>query len=232
MSSSEKNDLSPPQASAVDARHAKTKGLISAVPYLGGVAAELFDLVIAPPLAKRRDEWMNVVAQKITELEQKQPGFKIEDLAGNQLFLTVVMQSTIAALRNHQKEKLEALQNAVVNTARGIDIDESLQLLFLDMVDSLTPLHLKIFGYFADPTKFFTDPHRFDLGGAPSQALEEAFRELRGQREIYDPIVQDLFNRNLLNTDRNGLHGMMSTGTLAPRTTELGKKFLRYIGPS
>ncbi|MGP8070202.1 MAG: hypothetical protein ACLP5V_09955 [Candidatus Bathyarchaeia archaeon] len=97
---------------------------------------------------------MNRVAQKILELEAKQTGFKIEQLASNQLFLTVVMQSTVAALRNHQKEKLDALQNAVVNTARGIDLEENLQLLFLDMIDSLTPLHLNILGYFSDPTKW------------------------------------------------------------------------------
>lgn len=129
--SSGKNDLKPPKPSAVDAGHAIVKGLISAIPALGGPAAELFGLVIAPPLEKRRNEWMNAIAQKITDLERKQAGFKIEDLAGNQLFLTVVMQSTVAALRNHQKEKLDALQNAVVNTARGIDLEENLQLLFV-----------------------------------------------------------------------------------------------------
>jgi hypothetical protein len=233
--SSEKNDLKPPQPSVVDAGYAITKGLISAFPYLGGAAAELFGLVIAPPLEKRRNEWMNAVAQKILELEQKQAGFRIEHLVGNQLFLTVVMQSTVAALRNHQKQKLDALQNAVVNTARGIDIEENLQLLFLDMIDSLTPLHLNILAYFSDPAKWLKD-RGVGLGivmGGADHGLETAFPELRDQREIYDPIVQDLFNRGLLNFDKNGLHTMMTdSGILASRTTELGRKFLLYIGPS
>ena len=232
--SSEKNDPNPPQPSAKDAGYALTKGLISAFPYLGGPAAELFGLVIAPPLEKRRNEWMNRVAQKISELEGKQAGFKIEELASNQLFLTVVMQSTVAALRNHQKEKLDALQNAVVNTARGIDIEENLQLLFLNMIDSLTPLHLKILGYFSDPAKWLKD-HGLSLGiiaGGANHGLEVAFPELRDQREIYDPIVQDLFNRGLLSFDENGLHTTMTdSGILASRTTELGRRFLKYIGP-
>lgn len=233
--SPEKNDLKPPEPSVEDVGHALVKGLISAIPALGGPAAELFGLVIAPPLEKRRNEWMNTVAKKILELEQKQAGFKIEELAGNQLFLTVVMQSTVAALRNHQKEKLDALQNAVVNTARGIDLEENLQLLFLDMIDSLTPLHLNILGYFSDPAKWLKD-HGVGLGitmGGASHGLEAAFPELRDQRAIYDPIVQDLFNRGLLNTDKNGLHTMMTdSGILASRTTELGSLFLKYVAPS
>ncbi len=46
------------------------------------------------------------------------------------------MHATIAVLRNHQKEKLEALQNAVLNSAMNIDVDENLQLLFWDLVDA------------------------------------------------------------------------------------------------
>jgi hypothetical protein len=232
--SSKKNDLKPPERGIGDAGHAIVKGLVSAIPALGGPAAELFGFVIVPPLEKRRNEWMNTVAQKIKELEEKQAGFKIEALAENQLFLTVVMQATVAAIRNHQQEKLDALQNAVVNTARGINLEENLQLLLLDMIDSLTPLHLKILGYFRDPEKWLKD-HGVNLGavmGGARVGLEAAFPELRDQREIYDPIVQDLFNRGLLNLDKSGLHTMMTdSGILASRTTELGRKFLTYIGP-
>ncbi len=232
--SPEKNDLKPPRPTVEDVGHALVKGLISAIPALGGPAAELFGFVIAPPLEKRRNEWMNAVAEKILELEQEQTGFKVEELAGNQLFLTVVMHATVAALRNHQTEKLAALQNAVVNTARGIDLEENLQLLFLDMIDSLTPLHLNILGYFSDPMKWLKD-RGVSLGivmGGANHGLEAAFAELRDQREIYDPIIQDLFNKSLLNIDKNGLHSMMDASAIvASRTTELGSRFLKYIGP-
>jgi hypothetical protein len=69
------------------------------------------------------------------------------------------------------------------------------------------------------------------MGGA-STGLEIAFPELRDQRSVYDPIVQDLFNRGLVNLDKSTLHaGMSAHGILESRTTDLGRKFLRYIGP-
>jgi hypothetical protein len=135
-------------------------------------------------------------------------------------------------LRNHQKEKLEALQNAVVNSALGIDIEENLQLLFLNMVDDLTPLHLKVLKYFENPTKWMHDHGvQFSIdGGGASSGLEAAFPELRGQRDVYDALVMELYNRVLVSADKTVLHGMMnSDGILASRTTELGKKFLKYI---
>lgn len=79
---------------------------------------------------------MNAIAERLYELEKKVNGFRIESLKENQVFLTTVMHATTAALRNHQKEKLEALQNAVLNSAMNIDVDENLQLLFWDLVDA------------------------------------------------------------------------------------------------
>ena len=142
------------------------------------------------------------------------------------------MHATTAALRNHQKEKLDAFQNVVVNSARGVDIEENLQLLFLNMVDELTPLHLRVLKYFDDPRKWL-DEHgiKFSIymGGA-STGLEVALPELVGKRDVYDTLVMDLYNRGVVNHDKTTLHTMTSeAGILESRTTDLGKKFLRYI---
>ena len=224
--------LKPPEASKGDVVHTLAKAGISAIPYVGGPAAELFSLVIAPPLETRRIEWMNAVAERLKGLEKKLDGFKIENLRDNQMFVTTVMHATVVALRNHQKEKIEALQNAVVNSARGIDLDENLQLLFLDMIDALTPLHLRILTYFDNPRKWLKG-HGIEFSiymGGPSSGLQVGIPELKEQRGIYDPIVQDLFNRGLLNIDKSGLHVTMDgSAVLEQRTTELGKKFLGYI---
>lgn len=38
--------------------HAVVKGVLpTIVPWAGGIAAELFEIVLTPPLNKRRDEW-------------------------------------------------------------------------------------------------------------------------------------------------------------------------------
>jgi len=232
MAESYENELTPPKTDRRNTAHAIIKAGISAAPITGGPAAELFELVVAPPLERRRVEWMNAVAERLMELEKKVEGFKIENLKDNEVFITVVTQATVTAMRNHQKEKIEALENAVVNSALGIDIEENLQLMFLNMIDSFTPLHLKILEYFDNPKVFLESRRiRFDTSvGSPSHGLEAAFQELRGRRDIYDAIIQDLSNRGLLDADKSTIHtGMTSPGILARRTSDLGHKFLRYI---
>jgi hypothetical protein len=222
----------PPKVGKADVAHALAKGAISAVPLIGAPAAELFSLVVTPPLERRRAEWVNAIAERLKELESNVQGFKIEALKDNPLFITTVMHATIVALRNHQKEKLDALQNAVVNSARGVDIEESLQLMFLNMVDELTPLHLRVLKYFDNPVKW-SEKYGIKLSmymGGASRGLEAALPELKDQRDLYDTLVMDLYNRGLVSADKTVLHAMMSEqGILASRATELGKKFLKYI---
>jgi hypothetical protein len=51
---------------------------------------------------------------------------------------------------------------------------------------------------------------------------------LTQQRELYDQIAKELFDRGLLNT--NGVHGMMSGhGVYAERCTDLGRQFIAFI---
>jgi hypothetical protein len=206
--------------------------VVSAIPYVGGPATRFFNLVITPPLERRLNEWRNTVAERILRLEGKVEGFKVEDLGKNPMFITAVMQATQIALRNHQKEKLEALQNAVANSAMGIDIEQDLQLMFLNLVDSFTILHLRLLTYLNNPQKWLQD-HGLILNlvmGGVSSGLELAFPELKDQRYIYDPIVQDLYNRGLLHIDKSSLHATVgTTGMTESRTTELGRKFLGYI---
>jgi len=185
---------------------------------------------------------MNAIAKRLMQLEKEIKEFKLEDLAKSELFVTAVLHASTVALRTHQEEKLRALQNAIINVARGIDIEENLQLLFLNAVDDLTTLHLKILKYFDDPRKwleghgksFRTVIYLHETGRSKtplhvSWGLENAFGEL--QHAIYDPIVTDLYNRGLINIDKTSLHAEIDpTDLLSSRTTRLGRQFLKYIG--
>jgi tRNA threonylcarbamoyladenosine modification (KEOPS) complex Cgi121 subunit len=232
MTGSEEDSSMPTKVGKGDVVHALAKGVISEVPLIGAPAAELFSLVVTPPLERRRAEWLNAIYGRLKQLESEVQGFEIQALKDNPLFITTVMHATIAALRNHQKEKLDALQNVVVNSARGVDIEENLQLLFLNMVDELTPLHLRVLKYL-DNSRQWLEEHgiKFSMyiGGA-SSGLEVALPELVGKRDVYDMLVMDLYNRGVLTLDKTTIHvGTSEAGILESHTTELGKKFLRYI---
>ena len=231
MGSSSDSDLTKPEPGASDAAHSAVKAGLSAIPFVGGPAAELFSAIITPPLSKRRDEWIESIVERLQKLEEKIDGFDIKKLSGNEMFITTVMHASQAAIRNHQQEKLEALRNAVLNAALPNAPEEDLQLMFLDFVDRLTSWHIRILKFCDDPRGWgeahgITYPN-WQMGGV-STVLEHAFPELTGRRDFYDLIVKDLFATGLLNTE--SLHGTMTEqGMFASRTTAIGKQFLHFI---
>jgi len=229
----ERDPLDVPTSGATDTALSVVKAAISAVPVFGGPAVELMNLVIMPPLERRRVEWMNQVADRLRDLQDNDRDFDLESLQNNHQFISIILTATSIAMKTHREEKLSALQSAVVNTALKIDVEEHLQYMFLQYVDQLTPLHVKIVWYFHDPAgwldrRSLTFPYQ--MAGA-DKGLEIGIPELVDQRAIYSPMVDDLHYKGLITGDRQLLGTLMSkSGVLGKRTTLIGDKFLRYIG--
>jgi len=220
-----------PKQTAGDVGHVLAKGIIGAIPIAGALASEIFNLVIAPPLTKRRDEWMNSIAEGLKKLEEKVEGFKIEELSKNEMFITTVMQASQAAVRNHQKEKLKALRNAVLNAALPNAPEEDLQMIFLGYIDSLTTWHVRILKLFDNPIEWFKQTgKKFPelLFDGLENVLTSAYPELRGQRGFYDQLSRDLCSQGLLNTEAMNAT-MTAPGLIASSTTDMGKEFIKFI---
>ena len=213
--------LQAPKRTKGDVAHAITKAGLSAIPVIGGPAAELFQNVIQPALEKRRAEWMVQVGEKLRELEEN--GLNIEELKENDEFVSAVMHASQIALRTHQNKKLEALRNAILNVAKGQAPEEALQNVFLNLIDSFTELHFRILKLFQNPVP----PQNMSMGGL-SNVLEHNIPELGGQRELYDQLWKDLYSRGLVNTE--GLHVTMTGHGLGQKcTTGIGDAFLKFI---
>lgn len=220
----------PPEPDKGDTLHALARAGLSTVPWVGGIAAEVFQLLLASPIEKRRQEWMDEVAEGLRGLEENQ-GLKLEDLQSNDVFIDTVLKASQIAFRNSQQEKREALRNAVLNAALPDPPEASLQQMFLDIVDSFTVWHLRLLILFDNVERWAgNNNHQFPplMAGSLSHILESAYPELRGQRAPYDQIWSDLHQRGLVNTD--SLHGMISgQGLIARQTSELGAQFIEFI---
>lgn len=213
--------LSVSEKTGGDAAHAIAKAGLSAIPLVGGPAAELFQYIVQPPLEKRRVRWMVDVGEKLKELEVK--GLSLESLQSNEQFVTAILHASRVALLTHQASKLDALRNAILNVAKGRAPDETLQHLFFGFVGSLTEQHLQILKIFQAPTP----PPNTSMGGL-GHVLEHNIPELRNCKELYTQLWRDLYSRGLLNTD--GLNVTISgNGLSAKRTTNLGDDFLKFI---
>ena len=111
---------------------AVVKAAISAVPVAPcWPATELLGLIFGPPIEKRREEWLNTLADAVKEVQNKQADLTAEKLSQDPAFVSTAMRASELAIRTHQKEKLDALRNAVVNAALPGGPDETMQQIFL-----------------------------------------------------------------------------------------------------
>jgi hypothetical protein len=219
-----------------DYLHTSIKAVASMVPCLGGPVAEFFSLVISAPLEKRRDEWLIRIYNGLKNLESIVDGFKIEKLRDNEQFISTLLYATTIAMRTHREEKLEALKNTVLNSTLSQSIDDNIHLIFLNLIDRFTPLHLMMLDFFKDPRKFGENRGirytNWNIGGI-SSIIDEAFPELKGKDKFYEQIVMDLSTCGLIqhieNPNKFLNTTMTSPGMFGSRITEMGKNFLNYV---
>jgi len=219
-------DLEP---SVGDYAHAGLRAGLSTAPFLGGPLAEFFSIVIAPPLEERRDAYLIDIFTRLKKLEDRVEGFKIEYLAKNENFISTLLYATQVAMRTHQKEKLEALRNAVVNSATLPKYDENFHLMFLNIVDRYSPMHL----FVLQVSNKYGKQH-YSIEGSLAEITKEIDRtipDLSSDRPVLMQIINDLTSDGLLTYDIGGRYHGPTERLSFSTTTELGKKFLEFITP-
>ncbi len=239
----------PPEQDKGDAAYAAGRALLSAIPVAGGAAVELFQFIIAPPIEKRRNQWMKVIGQAVQDLEQNK-GIDIEQLKSNDVFVDTLLQASQIALRNSLREKLDALKNAVINSALPQPIEQTLQQMFLDWIDTFTVWHLKILSLIDNPEQWIrlsnSQQDKVDMDELKKQwlaeggvlqgpmnsgsfilFLETVYPELKDKKSFYPQIVRDLYIHGLISIEH--LEAIIWDGVLTKRSTELGMQFLKFI---
>lgn len=219
------------ERSVGDSAHTLVRSVLALIPIFGGPAVELFSEAVPQPIQNRKKELFINMAKAIQELNEKVDGFSIENLHENEMFVTTVIRAYEIAIRNHQIEKLTALKNAIMNSAVGINLDENLQLLFLDLIDSITPLHIEILLLFDDPDEWATENGKiwpsWGIAGL-ADVIEFAFPELKSEENLYRKVWKDLCNERLIEDVRLDTT-MTRNGLLTSRTTDLGNDFISFI---
>ncbi|TAL32959.1 MAG: hypothetical protein EPN93_14930 [Spirochaetes bacterium] len=230
MNKINKDQIDPVVEPESEKIHRMSRAIISAVPVLGGPLLEGLNALIEPPMARRRTEWMTQVTEAINDLVESK-GITIESLQENEKFFTVLVTASNIAIKNHLKEKLDALKNAVINSALPGAPDDVLQQIFLNLIDNCTTWHIAILKLYHGPVQWAQENgHIFpdwSMGGIPS-VIESAYPELNGQREVYNIVWQELNRYGLINTDNIAIT-MTVSGMLSKRTTSIGDMFLEFI---
>ncbi|MBN1184243.1 MAG: hypothetical protein JXB49_18280 [Bacteroidales bacterium] len=215
-----------------DAEYAVVKAAIASIPIAGAAASELLSLIVASPLEQRREKWMLEAGKAIKDLQEQ--GLDIEQLRDDPVFIDMIIHTSQLAMQTGENEKREYLKNALVNYVKGETSDQAEMKIFLNLVETYTVWHVRLLKLFDNPKEWYKI-HKVELpnlmAASLSSILEIAFPELRDRRDFYDIVWQDLYRAGLHGS--HTLHAVISTNSLmVSRTTEIGKRFLRFIQSS
>lgn len=225
-----KNPIKKAKESGRELAYVGSKAVLSAVPLVGGSLAEIFAYLVNEPIAKRRDEWIEEIAGRIDELGKQLDEPLMERLQKDESFTTVLLSASQIAIRTHQKEKIDILANAVLNSALGKIPDDTERSIMLGLIDRLTPAHIAILTLMSDPRRNAAVMKRLEhisMGGL-TLVIFSAFPKLAGQDALIELLWRDLVDAGLLNS--SGINVTMTgPGLLSSRTTSFGERFLQFV---
>lgn len=228
-------DSTVPKRQGADVAHALVRGTLGAIPIAGGLAGEVFALVLRPPLERRAEEWMNDIANRLSRLEKANPS-RFGELVSDEGFCSVAIAATQAAFRSPHAEKSALLAHAVEQAAIGSDVDLDLQLTFVRFIDDLSVSHVRIL------TALVTSGET--LAYVPSYAaLKQLVQD--GSGIICSPdefmlFCEDLASRVLIriSVDLEPFNDVAKAGHLLlegksteplARVTDIGMAFLKFV---
>lgn len=196
----------------------------------------LFSIIMAPPLEKRQEEWQIEVVQTLAEVSEKLDSLTIENLSNNPVFITAVTNVTPIVIRTHQREKLEALRNVVVNAALPNPPDDDTQTMFFEMLNTFTSWHLKLLKFFGQDNWFVLLGYSETLSYLdPAEILQRLvahYSNLQGNETFANKIVTDLnYNRLISLPDAPlALQNEIWTSEepISEVITDLGRSFLKF----
>jgi hypothetical protein len=228
--------LKTPKKGPGDAAHAVVSAGLGSIPVAGAAASELFKWLVTPSLDKRRDEWMEAVAENLRKHEKRIGG--LERLQKDHQFQDALIQASRIALGTSREEKREALRNAVINSALPNPPEILIQEVFLSFIETMSVWHLKFLKLAQDPQAPFRKPGMPNPGvimnaidqsspvGNINSLIETVFQDLRGRNEIYRYVWTDLVEKGLIRRVDMGAIGM---STMEKKTTPFGDQFLTFI---
>jgi hypothetical protein len=172
---------------------------------IGSALAEFFNFAVVDPSQERRDDFLRETMQRLLALQQSHDHLSAEALRENEAFQATMLQAACLATSTASLEKRTLLQNAVLNSAIG-EIDENVRQIFLEMIESMTQMHVVLL-------KFLDDPKASPAAVASAKSM----------------MMGDLYRFGL--TTRDSFGGTQSGGDsmLNRATTKIGRGFLNFI---
>lgn len=223
-----------PQENAAE----KTRGVIEAFAgeFPGGSTGVALMRLIAPGFDGRRQQFLEDVADKLQELDERKP-LSIDEVVNDSAFLDTVAKTTLAAMATADAELLEALRNAVLNAAIGEAPEETTRLMFLSFLERFSGWHVRVLRLCDHPVfKLFEQPNRKVSTQEETERWYEFVKEVEESldkvkadpgRFIHKQVLRDLYNSGLL--EESIVREVGGPGYQLRAASRLGAEFLKFI---
>lgn len=219
----------PVDRSASDVGQALVVGGVGGIPTVGGLLSKIVEESWKPRLERRREEWFNQLAEDVASLAEDVAD--LEARMGSEEVLEVVLQAGNLAVQAAHQEKWRQLRAAVLNTALELEPDRDRRMMFLALIDRLTPSHVRMLSFLEAPRRYAGS-----VGAAWTRDLHTS-RLLDHACRLFDNLDADLIRHVIRDLDAAGLSEALDlleqdldeAEVQEPRTTRFGDAFLTFI---
>ena len=202
------------------------KAVLATAPFGGGLASLITDYI--PSARSQRIE--TFAEQTAQDLERLQAQVDQEYLT-TQEFAFIFEKCFRGAAEYPQQEKLRAFRAILINAATGKVADEQEKEYFLNLVNTLTVLHIRILRFLHQPEKYLTEI------GVPLDSIRGGFAQMfttavpDTRLDVIKAAFGDLHRAGLINTDASIFSTMTSAQglqLLGGRVSDLGASFVEF----
>ena len=202
------------------------KAALATAPFAGGIASLMSDYIPSSKI-ERLEKFTETIGKDLEHLQ-----LQVNEAAINTDEFAYIFEACFKGVAdNYQREKIQAFRAILVNSAISNDpvVEESQY--FLNLVSSLTTLHLRILKFMAMPEEYLSEV------GIPFDQVLGGFQDMFSlvfsgvDIEVVKMTFGDLYNNGFLTTDKS-IFNTMTAGQgldlLQGRVSELGNKFINF----
>ena len=202
------------------------KAGLTTAPFCGGIASLMSDYIPSSKF-QRLEQFAKKIAEDLNKLQDQVDEAKIQ----TDEFAFLFENCFRGVAENYQKEKLEAFRGILINSAIGVNLSEDEKEYFLNLVNTLSVLHVRILKFMAKPIEYLKEnqiPVESIRGGF-SQFFPVAIPGV--DVGVIESAFGDLYSYGFVSTDKKIFHTMTSgqgLDLLGNRVTQLGTSFINF----
>jgi len=205
------------------------KAILANFPIGAGIASLMSDYI-----PSRKLERLTEFAEKAAEDLKRLSDEVLEERLKTDSFAFVFEECFAGASRHYQKEKLDAFRAILVNSAVRSDFSGDESEFFLQLVNSLSVLHLRMLWFLSNPVEYLRGRgiERSTVEGSDFGTLMEKLF-YPANREMLRSVLEDLKAHALIRLVEVDIDAMLKQYPLGVRVharpvSPLGEKFIAF----